>query len=79
MITKGSRACLGINLAYMEMFMTLGSIFRMVDASSNKSMPKDGMEPRVFVLAKPKAGKNVCDHQLYVLPSPADMSCFGIS
>ncbi|KAL5332911.1 cytochrome P450 [Aspergillus crustosus] len=43
--TKGSRACLGINLAYAELYMTLAYLVRQVDFELHNTGPED---PRVF-------------------------------
>ncbi|KAL2793511.1 cytochrome P450 [Aspergillus keveii] len=46
--TKGSRACLGINLAYAEMYMALAHLVRRVDLEVDSSRPEEMEVKREF-------------------------------
>ncbi|KAL3441784.1 cytochrome P450 [Aspergillus insuetus] len=62
--TKGSRACLGINLAYAEMYMALAHLVRRVDLEIDNTRPEDLEVKREFFVGytehdEPRVGARV--------------------
>ncbi|KAF1810551.1 cytochrome protein [Eremomyces bilateralis CBS 781.70] len=53
---KGSRICLGLNLAYAEMFLTLASVFRRFDLELHETTIDDVKITRDAFVAAPKDG-----------------------
>lgn len=52
--SKGTRACLGINLAYAELFLTLASMFRRFDLELYKTSIEDVMLVRDMFMPAPR-------------------------
>ena len=55
--SKGSRACLGINLAWMELRVVLSFIVGNFHASISKEMKAEDMDMVDYFLLVPKGGK----------------------
>lgn len=53
---KGTRSCLGINLAYCELFLTLAAVFRRFDLKLVGTTFDDVIMARDLALAAPKPG-----------------------
>jgi cytochrome P450 len=53
---KGTRICLGINLAYTEMFLTLAAVFRRLDLELFETSIEDVKIERDFFVAAPRLG-----------------------
>jgi cytochrome P450 len=51
---KGTRICLGINLAYAEMFLTIAAIFRRLDLEMYETSLEDVRIERDFFVAAPR-------------------------
>jgi len=54
--SKGSRSCLGINLAYAELYLTVACIFLRFDMKLFETTWEDVMLDRDFFIARPKVG-----------------------
>ncbi|KAK8023456.1 benzoate 4-monooxygenase cytochrome P450 [Apiospora marii] len=54
--TRGSRICLGMNLAYAELYMTLASIIRRFDMELYETGPEDIRIHREMGIGQPKKG-----------------------
>ena len=57
--SKGTRACLGINLAYMELKVTVATLIKSFTVRVGDDMKGDDMDMRDHFLIFPKGGK--CD------------------
>jgi cytochrome P450 len=57
--SKGTRACLGMNLAMMELKIAVASLVHRYDVSVADSMKPGDMDMKDHLLAYPKGGK--CD------------------
>ena len=53
---KGSRICLGINLAYAELFLTISTLFSRFDMELFETSLEDVVMERDFFVATPKVG-----------------------
>jgi cytochrome P450 len=51
---KGTRICLGINLAYAEMFLTIAAVFRRFDVEMFETGIEDIRIERDFFVAAPR-------------------------
>ncbi|OOF90977.1 hypothetical protein ASPCADRAFT_518847 [Aspergillus carbonarius ITEM 5010] len=54
--TRGSRICIGMNLAYAELYMTLASIVRRFDLEISGTRPEDMEFAREMVVQRPEKG-----------------------
>jgi cytochrome P450 len=54
--SKGSRNCVGLNLAYAELFLTLAGVFRRFDFKPWETTMDDVKIERDFFVASPKLG-----------------------
>src|SRR5271170_3517470 len=55
--SKGTRACLGINLAYMELKVTVATLIKSFSVRVGDDMKRDDMDMRDHFLIFPKGGK----------------------
>ncbi|KAI8626385.1 cytochrome P450 [Xylariaceae sp. FL1651] len=62
--SRGSRSCLGMNLARKEMAMVLGTLFRRYDVYN-------GQEGRTLELFDTQRARDIDPHSDYVIPVPA--------
>lgn len=54
--SKGTRACLGINLAYAELFLTIAAVFRRFDLELFETTIDDVKIVRDAFVGAPRAG-----------------------